>query len=195
MAVGLFIAGTQRYRAVYAAIYLLPLLFRRPASPSCGQGVLSPEFGGLAWFARHLNLGFLNRNWLGSPGPHPLRRGGDNRLAVRPFPRLDLPGRPAGHPPEMYEAALVDGASLAQTFRHVTLPQLRYTIVTSSTLIVVGSLTYFDIIFILTQGGPGDSTGCCRLTCTTRVPADRVRLRQRAGGRPRGASASPWRSG
>jgi raffinose/stachyose/melibiose transport system permease protein len=40
----------------------------------------------------------------------------------------------------------------------VTLPQLRYSIVTSSTLVLVGSLTYFDIIYILTQGGPGDTT-------------------------------------
>ena len=40
----------------------------------------------------------------------------------------------------------------------MTLPQLRYTIVTSSTLIVVGSLTYFDIVYIMTNGGPGYTT-------------------------------------
>jgi raffinose/stachyose/melibiose transport system permease protein len=45
-----------------------------------------------------------------------------------------------------------------QAFWHVTLPQLRYSIVVSSTLVLVGSLTYFDIIFILTQGGPGNTT-------------------------------------
>lgn len=38
------------------------------------------------------------------------------------------------------------------------MPQLRYTIVTSSTLMLVGSLTYFDVIFILTGGGPGIAT-------------------------------------
>ena len=42
----------------------------------------------------------------------------------------------------LYEAARLDGASPAQMFWRVTLPQLRYTIVTSSTLIIVGSLTY-----------------------------------------------------
>ena len=40
----------------------------------------------------------------------------------------------------------------------ITLPQLKYTIITSSTLMVVGSLTYFDLIFVLTGGGPGNST-------------------------------------
>jgi raffinose/stachyose/melibiose transport system permease protein len=38
---------------------------------------------------------------------------------------------------------------------HITLPQLSYTIVTSTTLILIGSLTYFDLIFIMTGGGPG----------------------------------------
>ena len=158
MAVGLFIAGKQRYRAVYATFYLLPLLLSTAGIALMWSGILSPEFGGLAWFARHTNLGFLNRNWLGSP---------DLTLFVVvaiiawqfvPFHALIYQAGRRAIPSEIYEAALVDGASLSQAFRHITLPQLRYTTVTSSTLIVVGSLTYFDIIYILTQGGPGDST-------------------------------------
>ena len=43
-------------------------------------------------------------------------------------------------------------------FWSITLPQIRYTIITSSTLMIVGSLTFFDIIFVLTEGGPGDAT-------------------------------------
>ena len=58
----------------------------------------------------------------------------------------------------MYEAAEIDGAGRMRKFFSITLPQLKYTIVTSSTLMVVGSLTFFDIIFVLTAGGPGDAT-------------------------------------
>ena len=43
-------------------------------------------------------------------------------------------------------------------FRNITLPQLKNTIITSSTLMIVGSLTYFDLIFVMTNGGPGDAT-------------------------------------
>ena len=43
-------------------------------------------------------------------------------------------------------------------FRYITLPQLRNTIITSSTLMIVGSLTYFETILLLTNGGPGDAT-------------------------------------
>ncbi len=58
----------------------------------------------------------------------------------------------------MYEAALIDGAGRVRQFFSITLPQLRYTIVTSSTLMVVGSLTLFDLIYVLTAGGPGNAT-------------------------------------
>lgn len=158
MALGIFIAGTQRYRAVYAAIYLLPLLLSTAGLALMWQDVLIPDFGGVAWLGIHLHMSFLNQNWLGSP-----------RLALFvivaiitwqfvPFHTLIYQAGRRAIPAELYDAATVDGATMAQAFWHVTLPQLRYTVVTSSTLIVVGSLTYFDIIYILTLGGPGDST-------------------------------------
>ena len=58
----------------------------------------------------------------------------------------------------MYEAAELDGAGRIRQFVSITLPQLKYTIITSSTLMVIGSLTFFDLIFVLTAGGPGDAT-------------------------------------
>ncbi len=58
----------------------------------------------------------------------------------------------------MYEAAQLDGAGRVRQFFSITLPQLKYTIITSSTLMVVGSVTFFDLLFVLTQGGPGDAT-------------------------------------
>jgi raffinose/stachyose/melibiose transport system permease protein len=53
---------------------------------------------------------------------------------------------------------VLDGASPWKMFWRVTIPQLRYTIVTSGILMIVGSLTYFDIIYIMTDGGPGYTT-------------------------------------
>lgn len=61
-------------------------------------------------------------------------------------------------PAALYEAASIDGAGRLAQFWHITLPQLRYTVVTSSTLMVVGSLTHFDLVFVLTGGGPGYAT-------------------------------------
>ncbi|MFF3145557.1 hypothetical protein ACFVRU_28525, partial [Streptomyces sp. NPDC057927] len=57
-------------------------------------------------------------------------------------------------------AAVHSGAGPATRFLRITLPQLKYTMVTSSTLMLVGSLTYFDLIFVLSggTGGPGTAT-------------------------------------
>ena len=75
-----------------------------------------------------------------------------------PFHSLIYQGGVRQIPTSMYEAALIDGAGRVRQFFYITLPQLKYTIITSSTLMVVGSLTFFDLIFVLTAGGPGDAT-------------------------------------
>jgi raffinose/stachyose/melibiose transport system permease protein len=75
-----------------------------------------------------------------------------------PFHSLIYQGAVRQIPTSMYEAAQIDGAGRVSQFFHITLPQLKYTIITSSTLMVVGSLTFFDLIFVLTAGGPGDAT-------------------------------------
>jgi raffinose/stachyose/melibiose transport system permease protein len=98
MALGLFIAGTQRYRSVYAAIYLLPLLLSTAGIALMWQGVLSPEFGGLAWFSFHLTK-LLEPELVGEPRHHPLRPRCDHCLAVRALPRPHLPGWQARDPP------------------------------------------------------------------------------------------------
>jgi raffinose/stachyose/melibiose transport system permease protein len=158
MAIGIFIAGTQRYRAVYAALYLVPLLLSTAGLSLMWEDVLFPQFGGLAWLGIHAHMRFLSRNWLGS-----------THLALYtivviiawqfvPFHTLIFQAGRRAIPAELYDAASVDGANMRQSFWHLTLPQLRYSIVTSSTLVLVGSLTYFDIIYILTSGGPGNTT-------------------------------------
>ena len=61
-------------------------------------------------------------------------------------------------PREVYEAAAVDGASRSQTLRRVTLPLLRPSLALALILCVTGSLLAFDQFFILTKGGPNNST-------------------------------------
>jgi raffinose/stachyose/melibiose transport system permease protein len=158
MAIGIFVAGTQRYRAVYATLYLLPLLLSTAGLSLMWEDVLFPQYGGLAWLGTHIHLSFLSREWLGSPNLALYTIVVIIAWQFVPFHTLIFQAGRRAIPAELYDAASVDGATLRQSFWHVTLPQLRYSIVTSSTLVLVGSLTYFDIIYILTQGGPGDST-------------------------------------
>ncbi len=158
IALGIFVAGTQRYRAVYAGVYLVPLLLSTAGLSLMWQDFLFPQFGGLAWLASHLHMPFLDQNWLGSSNLALFTIVVIIAWQFVPFHTLIFQAGRRAIPAELYDAATVDGASARQAFWHVTLPQLRYSIVTSSTLVLVGSLTYFDVIYILTLGGPGDTT-------------------------------------
>lgn len=151
---GVFTAGRQKYRNVFAVLYFLPLLLSAAAIAISFKALLDPNFGA----GSSLNIGWLSQNWLGDP---------DLVLYVVifiiawqfvPFHTLLYQGGVRQIPASLYEAATIDGAGTVRQFFSITLPQLRNTIVTSSTLMLVGSLTYFDIVYVLTQGGPGTAT-------------------------------------
>lgn len=61
-------------------------------------------------------------------------------------------------PSELYEAAAIDGATRWQAFRSITLPLLRPSLALSLILCITGSLLAFDQFYILTEGGPDNST-------------------------------------
>lgn len=151
---GVFMAGQQKWREVLSILYFLPLLFSSAAVAIAFRSLLDPNFG----LGAATGLSWLSQDWLGKP---------DLALYVAlfviswcfiPFHSLLYQAGVRQIPVQLYEAALIDGANAWQRFWKITIPQLRYTIVTSTTLILVGSLTYFDLIYVLTQGGPGNAT-------------------------------------
>jgi raffinose/stachyose/melibiose transport system permease protein len=152
--IGVFLAGHQRYRELLAVLYFIPLLLSSAAIAITYKALLDPNFG----LGAGLHLPLLTQDWLG-----------DGTLAMGviifvvswqyiPFHSLIYQGAVRQIPRSIYEAAQLDGAGGVRTFFRITLPQLKYTIITSSTLMVVGSVVFFDLIFVLTEGGPGDAT-------------------------------------
>ena len=151
---GTFLAGHQRYRGALAVFLFIPLLLSSAALAITFKALLDPNFG----LGTGLGVSFLSQDWLGK-GP----------LAVGvlvfvvswqyiPFHSLLYQAGVRQIPVSLYEAAQIDGAGRLRQFFSITLPQLKYTFITSSTLMIVGSLTFFDIIFVLTAGGPADAT-------------------------------------
>lgn len=61
-------------------------------------------------------------------------------------------------PREVWDAASVDGAGILQRFRHITLPWLRPALTVVTVLNIIYGLMQFDVIFAMTQGGPGSAT-------------------------------------
>ncbi len=61
-------------------------------------------------------------------------------------------------PDELYEAASIDGATGWQKFRHITLPSIKPALVLALLFRTIDSLRVFDLVFVMTQGGPADAT-------------------------------------
>jgi raffinose/stachyose/melibiose transport system permease protein len=158
MALGLFTAGRQRYRSVYATIFVLPLLMSTAGIALMWESMLDPNFGAFTALSKSLHLAFLDQNWLGSPSLTLYVVVAIIAWQFIPFHTLLYAVGRRQIPAVLYEAATLDGARPAQLFWRITLPQLRYTIVTSGILMIVGALTYFDIVYIMTDGGPGYGT-------------------------------------
>ncbi|MER7819635.1 sugar ABC transporter permease [Streptomyces sp. NPDC096153] len=151
---GVWAAGHQRNRAVLSAVYFVPLLLSVTAVSVLWRAVLDPNFGvpsQASWL-------FGDGNLLGT------QAGAIGVLAFvgawqfTPLHTLIYQGAARAIPKVLYQAAEIDGAGRYRRFFHITLPQLRNSVVTSTILMVVGGLTTFDTVLILTQGGPGTDT-------------------------------------
>jgi len=151
---GVWAAGPQRFRAFVVALYFIPLLMSTAAVSVLWGSLLDPNFGvpdALPWLFGDGNL--LGRQW--------------SAVAVivfiylwgaTPLYTLIFQGAARQIPATIYQAAQIDGAGTIRQFFSITVPQLRNTIITVTILIVVGTFTAFDIILILTRGGPSNGT-------------------------------------
>ncbi|WP_308252173.1 sugar ABC transporter permease [Pseudonocardia sp. KRD291] len=153
---GVWLARRGRTRAILAAIFFVPLLMSSAAIAVLWGTLLDPNFG-LAGVLGPL-VGIADGNVIGN-----------SRFAFAavvlvigwqymPFHTLLYQAAARAIPVQLYDAARVDGAGRWRTFVSITVPQLRDTIITSGVLIVVGSMTTFEVVLILTEGGPGTAT-------------------------------------
>ncbi|MFD7706966.1 carbohydrate ABC transporter permease [Streptomyces sp. NPDC059785] len=143
---GIWAAGRQRNRAVLSAIFFVPFLLSSTAIALLFYALLDPNFG------------VIQKNLLGSSSGAFLMIVFVGGWQFIPFHTLIYQGGARQIPDVLYQAAAIDGAGPLRRFFSVTLPQLRHTITTSTVLMVVGSLTYFETVLILTKGGPGTDT-------------------------------------
>ncbi|WP_307783698.1 carbohydrate ABC transporter permease [Streptomyces spinoverrucosus] len=143
---GVWAAGPQRNRAVLSAIFFVPLLLSSTAVALLFYALLDPNFG------------IVQKDILGSSSGAFLAIVFVGGWQFIPFHTLIYQGGARQIPQVLYQAAAIDGAGRYRQFFSITLPQLRNTVITSTVLIVVGSLTYFETVLILTKGGPGTDT-------------------------------------
>ncbi|MFF9039858.1 carbohydrate ABC transporter permease [Streptomyces sp. NPDC014892] len=143
---GVWAAGRQRNRAILSAVFFVPFLLSSTAIAILFYALLDPNFG------------IIQKDTLGSQSGAFLAIVFVGGWQFIPFHTLIYQGGARQIPEVLYQAAAIDGAGRYRQFFSITLPQLRHTITTSTVLMVVGSLTYFETVLILTKGGPGTDT-------------------------------------
>jgi multiple sugar transport system permease protein len=158
LGLALLLHGGMRGRSFFRAALLVPMMLPPVVVGVVWRLMLNPSFGAINGTLKGAGLNTDAFLWTASP-----------RLALlsvimvdvwqwTPFMFLVLLAGLQAIPQEPYEAALVDGSSRWQTFRHVTLPLLKPAILIALLLRTMDLLRVFDQIFILTEGGPGFAT-------------------------------------
>jgi multiple sugar transport system permease protein len=154
--VALMLNSVSRLKDVYYLILLMPLLINPVVVALIWRMFLHPELGIANYLLSLIGIGPVN--WLG-----------DVRIAFWTVVLVDiwhqvsfmivllLAGLSA-LPREPYEAARMDGASTLQAFVHVTLPLMRPVIMVTLLIRLIFAVKTFDLVFIMTRGGPGTST-------------------------------------
>jgi raffinose/stachyose/melibiose transport system permease protein len=162
ISIGLIVTGAIAQVPVRGLLVFRTVLFLPQVIPMVAVGVVwallyAPD-GPLNSLLQTVGLGGLARPWLGD---FALALPAIGLVAAWVLFGLCLVLFTAGVqkiPSELYEAARVDGAGPIAGFLAVTVPGLRNEISVALTLTVVASLRSFDLVFVTTKGGPGDST-------------------------------------
>jgi multiple sugar transport system permease protein len=156
MALAVFFHQHFRLSATLRALFLVPWLLPLIVSASTWSWLLNSEAGVVNSVLR--SLGADPVNWLTSPGWSLVSVIVANIWIGVPFNLVLLYSGLQGISPQLHEAAALDGANAWQRFWRVTFPLLRPVSAITLLLGLVYTLKVFDIIWIMTRGGPADSS-------------------------------------
>jgi raffinose/stachyose/melibiose transport system permease protein len=149
--------GSRRFR-IFKIVFFLPLLMSSVAVAFLFQGVFDFNFGLLNGVLNQVGLTQLSQDWLGDPTFAIWAVLAVVSWQYIPFYMLLFLAALQGIPVELKEASMLDGASKGQYTRNIQIPMLKGAIATATLLIVIGSLKYFDLIWVMTGGGPDHAT-------------------------------------
>jgi len=140
------------------ALLLLPFIVPTVLSTVAWMWILDPAFSVLNWFLLAVGVPKPGPSWLGNPVLAMASIIVINTWRGLPFYGITLLAGLQTVPPELYEAATIDGASGWQRFRLVTLPLLQPIILIVTLFSVIFTFADFQLVYVLTHGGPQNAT-------------------------------------
>jgi len=161
-AIGLYLAlllnENMPFKALVRAVVLIPFIVPTVLSAIAFWWLFDAQFSIISWSLRHLGLISGNIDFLGNPWNARWSVIFANIWRGIPFVAITLLAGLQTVPPSLYEAATIDGANRWQIFRHITYPMLTPIIAIVMTFSVLFTFTDFQLIWVLTKGGPVNAT-------------------------------------
>ncbi|WP_037676867.1 carbohydrate ABC transporter permease [Streptomyces griseus] len=156
LALAIFFNRRFRLAPTLRALFLIPWLLPLIVSASTWSWMFNSESGVVNYFLHFFGVDAVG--WLTSPDWALTSVIIANVWIGIPFNLVILYSGLQNIPAELYEAASLDGASAWQVFRRITFPLLRPVSAITLLLGLVYTLKVFDLIWIMTKGGPGDAS-------------------------------------
>ena len=161
-AVGLYLAillnNNIPMKALIRALVLIPFIVPTVLSAIAFWWIFDPQFSVISWLARKAGFITTNIDFLGDPWNARMSVIFANVWRGVPFIAITLLAGLQTVSPSLYEAATLDGATRWQLFRYVTYPILTPIIAVVMTFSVLFTFTDFQLIKVLTNGGPAGTT-------------------------------------
>jgi multiple sugar transport system permease protein len=158
LALALVMNQDFRLKNVVRAVVLLPFIVPTVLSTIAWMWILDPAFSVINWVLVQAGGPKPGPSWLGNPT---LAMGSlvvINTWRGLPFYAITLLAGLQTIPPDLYEAATIDGAAAWHRFRYVTLPLLKPVILIVTLFSVIFTFSDFQLVYVLTRGGPANAT-------------------------------------
>ena len=154
--IALLLNSIDRFKSVYYFILLLPLLINPIVVGLIWRMFLHPQLGILNYLLSLISINPIN--WLGDPKMAFVTIIFVDIWHQVSFMIILLLAGLSAIPKEPYEAARSDGAGILDCFIHITLPYMRPIIIVTILIRLIFAVKTYDLIYIMTKGGPGDAT-------------------------------------
>ena len=155
LGIALLLQRRSRFNNFVSIMLLMPLMTAPALASLMWKLMTNPGFGILSYFASL--VGFEDFRWASSPDTAMLTVVLVDMWVYTPFIMILLLAGLRSLPKQPFEAAVLDGVPRLYVFWRITLPMLLPYLLTATLFRVIESIQQFDIIYAMTQGGPGDS--------------------------------------
>jgi len=158
LGLALALNNRMRFSNPMRAVVMMPWIVPTALSTLGWFMIFDPVFSPISWLLRQMGVINKNINFLGDPGLAISMLCLVNIWRGIPFFGITILAGLQAVPQELHEAAAIDGANAWHRFRHVTIPAIKGIALIASLLSIIWTFADFQLIYILTKGGPANQT-------------------------------------